>query len=65
MVLYNLHLVLINEAIKIYDNATRSIVNEGSSDFIPSELMDKLVHDMTTVYEEDINEAYFFLININ
>lgn len=64
MVLYNLYLVLINEKIKIYDNATRSIVYEGSSDFIPSELMNGLVHDMTTAYEKDINEAYF-LININ
>lgn len=64
MVLYNLYLVLINETIKIYDNVTQSIVYEGSSENIPSELMSELVHDMTMVYEKDINEAYF-LINLN
>ena len=64
MVLYNLYLVLNNETIKIFDKATRSIVYEGSSDKIPSELMSELVHDMTMVYEKDINKAYF-LININ
>ena len=64
MVLYNLYLVLINEPIKVFDNATQSIVFVGSSEDIPSELMDKLVHDMTMVYEKDINKAYF-LININ
>lgn len=64
MVLYNLYLVLLNEAIKVYDNATQSIVYEGSSDNIPLKLMNKLVHDMTMVYEKDINEAYF-LINLN
>lgn len=64
MVLYNLYLVLINEPIKVFDNATQSIVFVGSSEDIPSELKDKLVHDMTMVYEKDINKAYF-LININ
>lgn len=64
MVLYNLYLVLNNETIKIYDNATRSIVYEGSSDFIPSELMSELVHDITMAYKKDIDGAYF-LININ
>ncbi len=59
MVLYNLYLVLINATIKIFDNATRSIVYEGSSDNIPSQLMSELVHDMTMVYEKDINKAYF------
>lgn len=39
MVLYNLYLVLINETIKVYDNATQSIVYEGSSNYIPHELM--------------------------
>lgn len=64
MVLYNLYLVLINESIKVFDNATKSIVYKGSSEDIPSELMNELVHDMTMVYEKDINKAYF-LININ
>jgi hypothetical protein len=64
MVLYNLYLVLINETIKIYDNITQSIVYEGLSENIPLELMSELVHDMTMVYEKDINEAYF-LINLN
>ena len=64
MVLYNLYLILINELIKVYDNATQSIVYEGSSENIPSELMDELVHDMTMVYEKDINKAYF-LIHVN
>lgn len=64
MVLYNLYLVLIHEIIKVYDNFTQSIVYEGSSEHIPSELMNELVHDMTIVYEKDINKAYF-LININ
>ena len=64
MVLYNLYLVLIHEIIKVYDNFTQSIVYEGSSKHIPSELMNELVHDVTIVYEKDINKAYF-LININ
>lgn len=64
MVLYNLYLVLINEPIKVYDNVIQSIVYEGSSNHIPLELMSELVHDMTMVYEKDINKAYF-LININ
>lgn len=64
MVLYNLYLVLNNETIKIYDNAIHSIVYEGSSDKIPDELMNELVHDMTIVHEKLINRAYF-LINLN
>lgn len=64
MVLYNLYLVLIHEIIKVYDNVTHSIVYEGSSECIPSELMSELVHDMTIVYEKDSNKAYF-LINLN
>lgn len=64
MVLYNLYLVLIQETIKVYDNAIQSIVFEGSSENIPSELMNELVHDVTIVYEKDINKAYF-LINLN
>lgn len=39
MVLYNLYLVLINETIKVYDNATQSIVYEGPSNYIQHELM--------------------------
>lgn len=64
MVLYNLYLVLNNETIKVYDNATHCIVYEGSSENIPSELMNELVHDMTIVHEKHINRAYF-LINLN
>ena len=64
MVLYNLYLVLNNETIKVYDNAIQSMVYEGSSENIPDELMNELVHDMTMVYEKDINIAYF-LINLN
>lgn len=64
MVLYNLYLVLINETIKVFDNATQSIVYEGSSENMPSELMSELVHDITTVYEKNNNKAYL-LININ
>ena len=64
MVLYNLYLVLNNETIKVYDNAIQSMVYEGSSENIPDELMNQLVHDMTMVYEKDINRAYF-LINLN
>lgn len=64
MVLYNLYLVLNNETIKVYDNAINSIVYEGSSNNIPSELMCELVHDMTMVYKKRINRAYF-LINLN
>lgn len=64
MVLYNLYLVLNNEIIKVYDNATHCNVYEGSSDNIPHELMNELVHDVTIVYQKDINRAYF-LININ
>lgn len=64
MVLYNLYLILIHERIKIYDRDIHRIVYEGSSECIPFELMDTLVHDMTIVYEKDINKAYF-LIYIN
>lgn len=64
MVLYNLYLVLNNETIKVYDHAIQSMVYEGSSENIPDELMNELVHDMTMVYEKDINRAYF-LINLN
>ena len=64
MVLYNLYLVLINETIKVFDNVTQSIVYEGSSENIPSELMNVLVHDMTMVYGKNIDKAYL-LININ
>lgn len=64
MVLYNLYLVLNNETIKVFNNATQTIVYEGSSDNTPTELFGELVHDMTMVYEKDINKAYF-LINLN
>lgn len=62
MVLYNLYLVLNNEKIKVYDNATQCIVYEGSSEYIPNELMDELVHDVKIV--KSINSTYL-LINLN
>lgn len=64
MVLYNLYLVLNHETIKVYDNATQSIVYVGSSETIPGELMNELVHDVTIGYDKRINRAYF-LINIS
>lgn len=64
MALYNLYLVIINETIKVFDYATHSIVYEGLSENIPQELMNELVHDITMVYEKNIDSAYF-LININ
>lgn len=64
MVLYNLYLVLINETIRVYDNATKSIVYEGLSENIPSALMNKLVHDVTIAREKNTNRTYL-LININ
>lgn len=63
MVLYNLYLILIHETIKVYDNAIQSIVYEGSSENIPSELMNELVHDMAIVSEKN-NRAYL-LIKLN
>lgn len=64
MVLYNLYLVLIDETIKVYDNHTQSIVYVGSSDTIPAELMNELVHDVTIGYDKRINREYL-LINLN
>lgn len=63
MVLYNLYLVLNNERVVIFDNATQSIVYEGSSENIPLELMCELVHDLTMLYQK--NSKQYFLININ
>lgn len=62
MVLYNLYLVLINEAIKVYDNQLHTIVYEGLSENIPHELMNELVHDVTIAREKN---SPYFLININ
>lgn len=64
MVLFNLYLVLNNEIIKVYDNNTQSIVYAGSSETIPRELMNELVHDVTIGYDKRIKRAYF-LINLN
>lgn len=64
MVLYNLYLVLNNEIIKVYDNQIQCIVYEGSSENIPNELMNELVHDVSIVHGDNINKPYF-LININ
>lgn len=64
MVLYNLYLVLNHETIKVYDNATQSIVYVGSSETIPGVLMNELVHDVTIEYDKRINRTYF-LINLN
>lgn len=63
MVLYNLYLVLNQETIRVYDNATQRIVYEGLSENIPQGLMDELVHDMTIAHEKD--NITYFLININ
>lgn len=63
MVLYNLYLVLINETIRVYDNATQRILYEGSSENIPQELMNELVHDITIAHKKD--NITYFLININ
>lgn len=57
MVLYNLYLVLNYETIKVYDNATQSIVYVGSSETIPVELLHELVHDVTIEYDKRINRA--------
>lgn len=62
MVLYNLYLVLNYEKIKVYDNSIQSIVYEGSSELIPSELMHELVHDVTIAREKDTNRIYFLII---
>lgn len=64
MVLYNLYLVLTNEAIKVYDNQLHTTVYEGSSEDIPEGLFNKLVHDVMIVQDEHINGTYL-LININ
>lgn len=64
MVLFNLYLVLINETVKVFDRARQRIVYEGSSENIPHELMNELVHDMTIVHEKDTNRIYL-LINLN
>ena len=65
MVLYNLYLVLKQETIMIYDNATESIVYVGSSETIPHELMHEVVRDVSIgYYDTRINRAYF-LINLN
>lgn len=63
MVLCNLSLVLNNETIKVYDNFIDSFVYEGSSDYIPSNIMSELVRNVTIMHEKD-NRAYF-LITLN
>lgn len=64
MVVYNLYLVLIDEKIRIYDNSINRNVYIGSSENIPDELMNQLVHDVTIAHEKDTNIEYI-LININ
>lgn len=65
MVLFNLYLVLNHETIRIYDNATQRVVYVGSSETIPRELMNEIVHDVSIeYYDKSINRAYF-LINLN
>lgn len=64
MVLYNLYLVLKDETIIVYDNATHSVVYVGSSETIPRELMHELVHDVTIAYDKRINKEYF-LVHLN
>lgn len=64
MVLFNLYLVLKDETIVVYDNATESIVYVGSSETIPCELMHEIVHDVTIEHDRGINGEYF-LIHLN
>jgi hypothetical protein len=59
MVLYNLYLVLKDETVVVYDNATQSIVYVGSSENIPRELMHEIVRDVTIGHDRRINGAYF------
>ena len=62
MILYNLYLVLYDEPIKVFDNAAQRTVYKGSSEEMPDELMNALVHDITIAHED--NRTYI-LININ
>lgn len=65
MVLYNLYLVLKHETIRIYDNATQRIVYVGSSETIPRELMNEIVHDVSIEYYDKRIKRAYFLINLN
>lgn len=53
MVLYNLYLVLQDEPIELYDENTRMVRFKGSSNDIPYELMDRLVHHVTVVKDKE------------
>lgn len=64
MVLYNLYLVLKDETVVVYDNATESIEYVGSSETIPRNLMNQIVHDVTIGHDTRINREYF-LIHLN
>lgn len=53
MVVYNLYLVLNDEPIEIYDKHIRIARYTGSSNNIPAELMDRLVHFVTVLEDEE------------
>ena len=53
MVVYNLYLVLNNEPIMIYDRYTQIVAYKGSSNNIPNELMERLVHHVTLELDKE------------
>lgn len=53
MVVYNLYLVLNDEPIEIYDKTIRMVRYTGTSNNIPNNLMDRLVHYLTVVNDRD------------
>lgn len=53
MVVYNLYLVLNDEPIEIYDKTIRMVRYIGTSNNIPNNLMDRLVHYLTVVNDRD------------
>ena len=53
MLVYNLYLVLNDEPVQIYDEDIRQMRFEGSSNDIPNILMDRYVHYVTAVEDEE------------
>lgn len=53
MVVYNLYLVLNDEPIEIYDKTIRMVRYTGTSNNIPNNLMNRLVHYLTVVNDRD------------
>ena len=53
MVVYNLYLVLNDEPIEIYDKTIRMVRYTGTSNNIPNNLMDRLVHYLTVVNDKN------------